>query len=81
LAARNRYLTILKNEAPESFLRDWWQILAYDTRIFGYILLFEQSSLPAYFMLLTTLNHVRRWRRALWRQARASAEDRKTWFE
>ena len=81
LAVRNRYLTILKNEAPETFRRDWWRILSYDVRIFGYVLLFEQTSLPAYPMLLSTLGRVRSWRSMLWTRVRAPAAARMAWFE
>jgi GT2 family glycosyltransferase len=80
LAVRNRYLTILKNEAPDDFRRDWWRILSYDARILGYILILEQTSLPAYPMLISTLGHARRWRRMVWSRVDVSAEMRNSWF-
>ncbi len=80
LAVRNRYLTILKNEAPETWRRDWYRILLYDARIFGYILLMEQSSLKAYSMLWRQLDQVRSWRREVWSKVRVSPGVRSSWF-
>ena len=47
-ALKNRYLLIMKNELPQTFLRDCLHILFYDLEILAYVLLFEKSSLPAY---------------------------------
>ncbi len=80
LAVRNRYLTILKNEAPETFRRDWFRILSYDARILGYILLFEQSSLGAYPMLWAKLDRIRRWRRTIWARVAVTTDEIGSWF-
>jgi GT2 family glycosyltransferase len=80
LAVRNRYLTLLKNEAPETWHRDWWRILSYDARILAYICLLEQRSLGAYLMLVAQRSHVRRWRTEIWRRVRATPDERRLWF-
>jgi glycosyltransferase involved in cell wall biosynthesis/GT2 family glycosyltransferase len=81
LAVRNRYLTILKNEGVETWQRDWWQILSYDARILGYILLLEQSSLPAYPMLFAQRHHIRRWRQQIRERTKATAKEMLEWFD
>jgi GT2 family glycosyltransferase len=80
MAVRNRYMTILKNEAPECWRRDWWQILRYDFGILGYILLMEQSSLGAYSMLWRRRSRLREWRHEIWSRVRTAAEERLAWF-
>ena len=45
LSVRNRYLLLLKNEAPATWRRDWPAILAYDALILAYLLVREPASL------------------------------------
>ena len=80
MAVRNRYLTILKNEAPECWRRDWWRILAYDLGILIYILVLEQSSLGAYPWLWRLRHRAMEWRREVWGRVRARPEERLAWF-
>jgi GT2 family glycosyltransferase len=80
IAVRNRYLTILKNEAPECWRRDWWRVLAYDLEILGYILLLEQSSLGAYPMLWRLRRRALAWRCEVWGRVIAPPNERLTWF-
>jgi GT2 family glycosyltransferase len=80
LAVRNRYLTLFKNEAPETWRRDWWRILLYDVRIFGFIVLLEQSSLGAYPMLWQLGRRSFEWRREIWRRVRVTSRMRMGWF-
>jgi GT2 family glycosyltransferase len=47
-AVRNRYLLMLKNDAPAHFWRDFWAIALYDLRILVYILLRERESWRAF---------------------------------
>jgi GT2 family glycosyltransferase/glycosyltransferase involved in cell wall biosynthesis len=81
LAVRNRYLTIWKNEGVETWRRDWWQILSYDARILGYILLLEQSSLSAYPMLFAQRHHIRRWRQQIRQKTKVTAREMLRWFD
>lgn len=80
IAVRNRYMTILKNEAPECWRRDWWRILLYDIGILGYILLVEQSSLGAYPMLWRLRHQAMEWRRKVWVRVRSRPLERLAWF-
>jgi GT2 family glycosyltransferase len=79
-AVKNRYVTICKNEAPETWRRDWLQILTYDARILGYILLMEQSSLGAYTALFSQRKALREWRASIWARVKVLPEERQEWF-
>jgi len=80
IAVRNRYLTILKNEAPECWRRDRWRILLYDLQILIYIVFLEQTSLGAYPMLLRRRRHALEWRREIWRKVMVDGRARLGWF-
>jgi GT2 family glycosyltransferase len=80
IAVRNRYLTILKNEAPECWRRDWGHILGYDLLILAYILLFELPSLGAYPMLWRLRRRTMAWRREIWGRVKIGADVRQAWF-
>lgn len=79
-AVKNRYMTIIKNEAPATWRRDWWRILSYDARIIAYVLFLEQSSLGAYTLLFRQRRVLRRWREKIWAKVRVKPEERKLWF-
>jgi len=80
IAIKNRYLTLLKNEASECWRRDWWCIHAYDLGILAYVLLLEQTSLGAYGMLKDQWRTAQAWRREIWRRVRAEPGERLQWF-
>jgi len=80
IAIKNRYLTLIKNEAPECWRRDWWRILAYDVAILGYLILFEQTSLGAFPMLKRQWERAQAWRREIWRRVKADPAERLRWF-
>jgi len=80
IAIKNRYLTLLKNEAPECWRRDWWRIHAYDLGILTYVLLLEQTSLGAYGMLKDQWKTAKAWRREIWSRVRAEPAERLRWF-
>lgn len=48
IAARNRYLLLLKNDFPAHLLRDIFPVLIYECGILAYMLLKERQSLRAY---------------------------------
>lgn len=70
-AVKNRYLMMLKNELLSTFLRDWLHILSYEIRILGYILLFERSSLRAYWDSIRLAPHALHWRKIIQRRRKA----------
>jgi GT2 family glycosyltransferase len=80
IAVRNRYLTILKNEAPECWRRDWWRILAYDLEILVYVLGLEQTSLGAYPSLWRLRHGAGAWRREIWGRVKVEEAARLAWF-
>lgn len=64
-AIKNRYLMLMKNEVRQTFWRDWLRILSYDLKILGYLLLFEQRSLLAFWHCLRLAPAALRWRRTI----------------
>jgi GT2 family glycosyltransferase len=80
IAVKNRYLTILKNEGPEEWRRDWWRVRLYDLQVLVYMLFIEQSSLGAYGLLRREWARGKEWREEIWRRARARPEERLRWF-
>jgi GT2 family glycosyltransferase len=80
MAVRNRYLMLLKNEGREELRRDWWRILGYDLGIWGYVLLFEQSSAGAVGLLRRQWDEGLAWRREIWARATALPAERMQWF-
>ncbi|MFQ5923376.1 MAG: glycosyltransferase family 2 protein [Anaerolineales bacterium] len=72
-AVKNRYLMLMKNELPQTFWRDWPQILFYDLKILGYILLFERSSFLAYRDCIRLAPTALRWRRQIQKRRRADS--------
>jgi GT2 family glycosyltransferase len=79
-AVKNRYLTILKNESRVTWRRDWWRILAYDVRVFAYVLLLEQSSLAAYLNVFGQRARIRAWRDEIRSRASVSKDEIESWF-
>ena len=73
-AVKNRYLMLMKNELLQTFWHDWPQILIYDLRILGYILLFERSSLLAYWDCIRLAPAALRWRRQIQKRRRADTK-------
>jgi len=69
-----------QERGPECSRRDWPRILWYDLPILGYVLLFEQSSLPAYAVLREQLKRALEWRREIWKRVRALPNERLGWF-
>jgi len=80
MAVRNRYLMLLKNEAWETWRRDWWRILIYDIQILGSILLFERSSLGAYLDCLVNMNDQLAWRKEIASRRSTNGGHSHSWF-
>lgn len=80
IAVKNRYLTMLKNEGPEEWRRDWWRVFGYDLGIWAYILLFEPSSLGALRMLRAQWGEALARRRRIWSRVKATSRERMQWF-
>lgn len=79
-SVRNRYLMLLKNETAPGWRRDWMRVLAYDLRILGYLLLFEQTSLAVFADLYRLWPKMRRARSQIARLTRVAPEAILAWF-
>jgi len=80
LGVRNRYLLMLKNDAPQHFLRDLPYIAAYDLKVLAYILLFERRSMRAYGSTAKLLQRMRDKRRYIQANKRVDWREIKHWF-
>jgi GT2 family glycosyltransferase len=80
VAARNRWLLLLKNELPGGLRRDWLPILAYEAAIFGYMLLRERASLGAYGEVWRLRSAMRAKRRQIMAQRAADWPTLRRWF-
>lgn len=72
-AVKNRYLTIIKNEHLSNFILHLPWIGVYDLMIFGYICLFERSSLAGVGGFLRLLPSALRKRRLIMKRKRVTA--------
>lgn len=79
-AVKNRYLVMVKNELPALFLRHLPNILWYDLKILGYLLLFERSSLKAIPAVLALLPRMLAKRRIIMSRRRVSTDYMREWF-
>jgi GT2 family glycosyltransferase len=79
-AVKNRYLLLLKNESMQGLRRDGLSILWYDLKIFGYLCLFERSSLSALNLVRQHWKRTTEWREDLIRRRKCSPEQMLTWF-
>ncbi len=77
---RNRYLLMMKNDLLRHFLRHLPHILAYDLKIFGYLLLRERSSLKGYAQVLQLLPRAAKKRRAIMSRKRVDDGYILQWF-
>jgi len=80
-AVKNRYLLLIKNETAAGWRRDWLQILWYDLKILGYICLFEQSSLKAFYLLWHDWSRARAAHHEITRRTRVQPADILAWFK
>ncbi len=76
-SVKNRFLLRLNNMTGSLYRRDFWPITKRDAAVFGYVLLREWSSIPAFFYLLRNLPRLLRKRRLI--QSRRKT-DPAAWF-
>ncbi|MGH9502876.1 MAG: glycosyltransferase family 2 protein [Terriglobales bacterium] len=77
---RNRYLLILKNDLIGNFLRHLPHIAIYETKIIGYVLLYERPSLKGYKQVLSLLPGALRKRRAIMSRKKVDSQYILSWF-
>lgn len=80
MAARNRYLLMLKNEIGTHFWRDLLWIGAYELGILGYMLLRERSSLKAYGEVWRMRHRMLDKRRLIQSGRQVGWREMRTWF-
>jgi GT2 family glycosyltransferase len=79
-SVKNRFLLRFNNMNLQLYRRYFWKITARDSAVFGYVLLREWSSIPAFFYLARHLPRLLRKRNLIQRRARASSFEVEKWF-
>jgi GT2 family glycosyltransferase len=79
-SVKNRFLLRFNNITGGLYKRDLWQITRRDFAVFGYVLLREWSSIPAFWYILKNLPRLRRKRRAIQSKRRVSSAEVEKWF-
>jgi GT2 family glycosyltransferase len=79
-SVRNRYFLMIKNDLTPIFLRDIFRILLYEIQILGYILLREQSSLPAYLQAIRQIPFMLKKRKDTQGRKRVDSHYMRQWF-
>ena len=79
-AVKNRFLLRIKNATPGLYRRFWLPMLARDILVVGACLVWEPSSLPAFWRLAGALGRALRHRRAIMSRSRADEESLAGWF-
>lgn len=80
-AVRNRYLLLLKNEHPLHFLRDILRILFYEIKILAYLVIFEPSSVIAYFEAIKLFKKTLQKRKHIQSKRKISWQRLDIWFK
>ena len=80
-SVKNRYLLLIKNELPLTFLRHMGHILFYDIKILAYIFLFEPSSIKGLIKAVALLPCALRWRRFIMAHRKVDAAYMLTWMK
>lgn len=79
-AVKNRWLMNFKNDLPLLMLQDLPYILGYELRVLAYLILFEQSSLPAIWDFIRLLPQMRRRRHIIQRRRKSGSKAMRQWF-
>jgi len=79
-SVKNRFLMRLKNITPDLYRRNWLSICARDLMVIGCCLLWEHSSLEAFWYLAKNWRRVMAKRRQIMSRRRASDEELARWF-
>lgn len=79
-AVKNRYLLLIKNELPSTFIKHVPYILFYDLKILVYLLLFEPSSFKSLVKVLKLMPQALRWRKHIMLRRKANENYMLTWM-
>jgi GT2 family glycosyltransferase len=79
-AVKNRWLMNFKNELPLLMLQDLPYILSYELKILAYLILFEQSSLPALWDFMRLLPQMLARRRIIQGGRKRDSQTMRRWF-
>jgi len=80
-AVKNRYLLLIKNELPSTFIKHAPYILFYDLKILVYLLFFEPSSLKGLVKVLRLMPQALRWRKYIMLRKKADKKYMLTWMK
>ncbi len=80
-SVKNRFLMRLKNMTGDLYRRNWLSITLRDIMVFGWCLLWEHTSLKAFWYLATNYNRVLAKRKEIMRRRRASDAYLSSWFD
>src|SRR5215467_10242104 len=79
-SVKNRFLMRMKNISPDLYRRNWFSITVRDMAVIGCCLLWEHTSLKAFWFLAKNWKRVMAKRRLIQSQRVARAEDIAAWF-
>jgi hypothetical protein len=79
-SVKNRFLMRIKNISPDLYCRNWLSITARDVMVVLWCLLWEHSSLPAFWALARKWKSVTAKRREIQRRRRVDDEYIASWF-
>jgi GT2 family glycosyltransferase len=80
-SVKNRFLMRLKNISPDLYLRNWFSITTRDLVVVGCCLLWEHSSLKAFWFLARNLRRVIRKRQVIQSAKRVDDQYMASWFQ
>jgi GT2 family glycosyltransferase len=79
-SVKNRFLMRVKNITPDLYWRNWLAITSRDLVVIGCCLLWEQSSLPAFWKVLRHMPKLLEKRREIMKRRRATDQYMANWF-
>src|SRR5436853_3783497 len=79
-SVKNRFLMRIKNISPDLYRRNWFSITTRDLTVVGCCLLWEHSSLKAFFFLARNWKRVMEKRKTIQERKLVSSEEIAAWF-
>jgi GT2 family glycosyltransferase len=79
-SVKNRFLMRIKNMTPDLYRRNWFSITVRDLTVIGCCIIYEHTSLKAFWYLMKNWRRVVEKRRAIMARRRQSDEDIASWF-
>jgi GT2 family glycosyltransferase len=80
-SVKNRFLMRIKNISPDLYRRNWFSITVRDLMVFAWCMVWEHSSLKAFWFLAANARRVFAKRRLIQSTRRVDAEYMASWFQ